>query len=292
MKKILFSTIQIVLILTVLFSLNSCNNDKRNLKSETYKVSIKLVEKMSETYNMMNDISFTTKYNKEIISILNTKSNNSETTESLEYTGNTQTKLLALAALKKVYLRYDSSTDKTFKLADSDLNITIENACNLLKELNISEDVNLNIEKILKFIESNSFDENIVIQLLTEQYIEMWATDTQIWQLLMNKNYKEFSNGIDSISNEVFNEEKLTKFVYEPYQGKDILVNIYKLNLKDEAYKDKTNIIKNLNDIIWGLDIINQINSEYIKHEPDLKFVEKNVDGLNDYLFVEKKVEK
>ncbi len=290
MKKTKKLTMITVFMITVLFTMNSCN-EKRNLKSDAYKSSIKLIDQMTTAYSMMSEISFTNKYKQELFAILNNPKINVNFNDGFEYTANLQQKQLALAALKKVYIKSDLLTDNNFTLKNSDFNVAAENACKLLKEINISEEYNKKIDKITTTLNNDKLDVNIVLQLLTELYMEMWNTDAQVWQLLVTKNYQTMTANIDSIPADVFDEDKLAKFVYEPYKGKNILVNIYKLNLIDEANKEKKNILKIIDDIAWGLDIINQLNNEFTKREPNMIFVEENIDNYNEYLFGDKKTE-
>jgi len=287
MKKNIFRITQIFLFLTVIIFATSCANDKRNLKSETYKSGAEIIEKMISTYRQMADVSYTSKYKQELVSILS--STPTLRNEDITFSENSMEMIIALGTLKKVYQKYDLISDKNFNVKTAGIGEAVIASCQALDSLEISEEVSKELAIITDYISASNFDEKLVIGSLTEQYINVWQKDVAKWQLLLIEAYSKYAEGIDNIATETFDEEKLAKFVYEPYSGKDVMVDVYKLNLKNEAFKEKETISKNLEDLTWGLENINLINAEFSKNTPDELYIEQIIDKVNEYLLLVEK---
>lgn len=285
MKNSKFYKIAVAALFASIFILSSCVPSKRNIKSETYKAGIEILDKIISTYREMSEISYSNEYNQQLISILSDKKYiKSETVCSSD---DLMSKIIAFETLKKVYMKYDMSSDENFTTKTSGAAISLFNSCNALDSLDISEDISKEINIILDYISASKFDENLAIQGLTEQFIIVWKKDVAKWQLNLIKSYKNFAAGVDEIPYTIFDEEKLSKFVYEPYSSKEVMVDIYKLNLKNEANILKSTTISKLNDLTWGLETLNLVNTEYSKKSQDNNYIETTLDKINAYLLNE-----
>lgn len=281
-----FTHIRLILIIfSLIFILSSCVEDKRNLKSENYKAGIEVIDQIIDSYSQMSDVSFTAKYNQQLVSILS--DSKAITYEGICFSDDAMNKIIAFESLKKVYTKYNLITDKNFTSKTAHIAEAIFASCNALDSLDINDEISDQLTIISEYVSASSFDENIAIHGLTEQYLTVWQKDVTFWKLLLNKSYSDYSDGIDEIPAEIFDEEKLSKFVYEPYSTKDVMVEIYKLNLKDEAYKEKETVSQKLDDIKWGFENINLVNSEYTKKAQDLTYVEDIIDKVKAYLLEE-----
>jgi hypothetical protein len=285
MKKKLFRFKFLFLIITVFFVISSCVQNKRNLKSETYKAGIEIIDQIISTYRQMSDVSYTSKYNQQLVSILTDIEYINK--DGISFVSDAMEKIIAFETLKKVYMKYDLISDKNFTPKTAGIDQAVLSSCDALDSLAVSDEISTQLAIITDYILASSYDENLVLQGLTEQYLIMWQKDVAYWQLLLSKAYTDYSEGIDNIPYEKFDEEKLSKFVYEPYSGKEVMVNIYKLSLKDEAFKDKETISSKLNDLSWGLENINLINSEYSKKVQDAVYIEVTIDKVKAYLLEE-----
>lgn len=83
-------------------------------------------------------------------------------------------------------------------------------------------------------IKSTRYDENAVASYLQNGLSDMWSKDVSVWHKSLGESFSEFQSSVSSIPDDAFNEEKLLKYVYQPYEGKHNLAEIYKLNLIKE----------------------------------------------------------
>jgi hypothetical protein len=98
-------------------------------------------------------------------------------------------------------------------------------------------------QKIRDYVSAVQFNEDQAILECSDIIIDIWAKDITNWITILNTSYNKYALTIDQIPTSVFDEVKLEKYVYEPYTGKETLVKVYKLKMKQEMYELKTKFI-------------------------------------------------
>ncbi len=281
-------TIGIFISFIFIIGLNSCSKTEKNLKRDTYIVGAEIVNNMIKSYQQIEDENFISKYQNELISILTSQDSISiYNFSNIVFTPDLKQKLTAFRAFKKVYNTYNLLSDKNFNLQNTDLSNFVTIACNSLDSLELTEETSKKVEEIRNYVSASKFSKELVVYELTFVYQQIWLEDSENWVEILNNSYEKYSAGLESVPMDVFDQDKLEKFVYEPYQGKEMLVKIYKLNLKDEAYKQITKSIEQINFLTDALDELNFINIEFTKQMPANQEIEYKVDNLKEMLFPE-----
>ncbi len=282
-------TIGIFILFIFIIGLNSCSDDEKNLKRDTYIVGAEIVDNMIKNYQQVEEGNFISKYQNELISILTS----TDSVVSLYdfsntvFTADMKQKVTAFRALKKVYNTCNLLSDNNFNLQNTDLANFVTIACNSLDSLELSEDVGTKVEEIRNYVMASKFSQELAIYELTLVYQEVWVVDSENWIEILNSSYDKYSAGLESVPMDVFNQDKLEKFVYEPYQGKEMIVKIYKLNLKDEAYKQISESIEKIDFLTEAIDELNFINTEFTKEIPANQDIEYKLDNLKEMFFSE-----
>ena len=281
-------TITLILLSFIVLSFTSCLQKQRKLKTETYIAGAEVIDRMIYMYQDIEEANFTRQYQSELISILT-----AEDTISIynnfqnNFTEDLDKKLAAFRALKKVYQTYNLLSDKNFNLKNSKLTHFITIACQSVDSLTYDEEILAQSIEIQEYVNSTKIDQSLVIYKLTGIYVKLWEKDAKNWEQILDKAYLDYSTGLEQVPVNAFDEEKLTKFVYKPYKGKNTLVKIYKLNLKEEAYKQKTETVNKIDNLSLLFEKINSINLEYTKKIPEEGDIEYKIDKINEILFPE-----
>ncbi len=247
--SILFSAIFV-------FSLTACAPNAGNDKQKIYISGEMLAKNIIEYYFTASEqISYANNYQMELANLLTSQSIDNETfgAFNLIEDANERIKLFSeyIAILEE--MQKPDSPNKNPKQK-------IFNLLKILENQNIcSEDT---VKLLQEYISANQFDMNIAVYETTSLMFEVWENDVLSWQKILNKSYDEYVALVEQIPADVFDEAKLTKFVYEPYQGKQTLVDVYKLNMKKEAFEQKANF---LNKTIFLLNTFLDLKTLYFQ---------------------------
>ena len=111
----------------------------------------------------------------------------------------------------------------------------------LLNTLDSSDVADLSKNNDIKnYISANQYNLDLAVAEISKVVYQIWENDVIEWREKLNEAYLRYSVMVDKIPDRVFDEAKLEKFVYEPYKGKETLVKVYKLNMKQEANRERT----------------------------------------------------
>ena len=169
---------------------------------------------------------------------------------------------------------YDNILANYFEMSDDELKSEILHLINQFDSLNVkNEDLTTDLEKMKKYAGSVNFTREKAIYGLSDLIYRMYFADVLVWQHKLDSAYDDFSEKLNQIPDDVFDQTKLEKFVYEPYKGKHNLVKIYKMNLKEEAYEEKTKFTDKANKILLLYQDYEKVLQEIGKKSPDIFFI-------------------
>ncbi len=169
---------------------------------------------------------------------------------------------------------YDNILANYFEMSDDELKSEILHLINQFDSLNVkNEDLTTDLEKMKKYAGSVNFSREKAIYGLSDLIYRMYFADVLVWQHKLDSAYNDFSEKLNQIPDDVFDQTKLEKFVYEPYKGKQNLVKIYKMNLKEEAYEEKVKFTDKANKILLLYQDYEKVLQEIGKKSPDIFFI-------------------
>ncbi len=247
--SILFSAIFV-------FSLTACAPNAGNDEQKIYISGEILAKNIIEYYFVASEqISYANSYQMELANLLASQDVDSEAFRSFSLMDNAEDRI-------KLFSEYIAVLEEMQKPEGPDKNPKqkIFNLLKILENQNICSEDTL---KLLKdYIAANQFDMSVAVYETTSLMFGVWENDVLAWQKMLNKSYDEYVALVEQIPVDVFDEAKLTKFVYEPYKGKQTLVNIYKLNMKKEAFEQKANF---LNKTVFLLNTFLDLKTLYFQ---------------------------
>lgn len=209
----------------------SCKPQKQDNKQKAYMSGELLSENIIKYYFIASEqLNFTNSYQLELANLLSNEMQTSYNNfGSLENDLDTKVKIFSQysAVMQEMQINNGISNDN-FKLKMFSLLNVID-----LSGLSSADTVDM----IRQYISAGKYDKNVAVVEISNLVFGIWQQDVLSWHNKLNTLYSEYSAMIDDIPADIFDEEKLEKFVYEPYQGKETLVKIYKLNMKQEVYE-------------------------------------------------------
>jgi hypothetical protein len=243
----------------------ACSNKKYD-NSETFKNGQAIAQHILKTYYIANEkINFDFLQRQELAELLEGEKISS-TKKSLNLVKKYNTKLNIFAAYEKILVRLsDNHQNKLLKQDFSSLLQDINNLDNKKFSRQCSD--------IKKILNSSAHNYNQIIYKISLLLYNLYQNDVFSWIQKLDSSYNYYSATIDRIPTNVFDKDKLEKFIYEPYKGKNNLIKIYKLKLKQEAYEKKSRFNDKTTNL---LDIFNSyisILQENTKKDKDLDYI-------------------
>ncbi len=130
------------------------------------------------------------------------------------------------------------------------------------------------VSLIKEYISANQYNKDIAIYEITNLMLKIYRNDVLEWKQRLNKSYFIYAQKIDEIPENVFDEEKLEQFVQQPYKGKETLISIYKLNLKQEVYATNSLFIDRTFFLLKTFMDINDLYFRFSESSPDVDYIE------------------
>ena len=177
-------------------------------------------------------------------------------------------------AKQNILSTYDNILANYFEMTDDELKSEISMFITQFDSLRVKNaNLSLDLEKMKKYAGSVNFTRKKAIYGLSDLIYRMYFADVINWQHKLDSTYNDFSRKLNEIPDDVFDQTKLEKFVYEPYKGKQNLIKIYKMNLKEDAYEEKTKFTDKANKILLLYQDYERVLQEIGKKSPDVYFI-------------------
>ncbi|MCQ2974504.1 MAG: hypothetical protein MJ211_06800 [Bacteroidales bacterium] len=283
----------IIVASAILFSvgLNSCNNAPykvNNIRSEFASVTTETVSQMSSIYTEIEEVTIKNDFDNALAGILSKQENEYNPIDVV----NTDIRYKI-----EIFNLYRIAINEYAKLANIESSITslapYANACNsIVIKFQECQDTTLENfgEKIKSYTKVPRFDTEKVMGLLVNSLKYIWQSDTKGWNDLLNNSFSDFQLALTNVPDASFNEEKLAKYVYQPYEGKHALVEAYKLNLIKERYDYIRKFVNSQDNISTAIEYLNTISQSIIKGKDTEKIsneIKKAEIALNECNFQE-----
>ncbi len=240
-----FLLTSVLSIVAFVFLFSSCETPENNVPTNSYIAADMLSDNIINAYIQANDeLNFTNSYKQNLAQILTGQSINEIFIEPNNLVDNFELKINIFSAYRD-YI-YEIRTTNIIDNQEIDKKIlVIIDYIDSLQNPEYSDKA----ADIRDYVSAYKFDKNIANYELTNLLFKIWDTDVISWVSTLNNAYDLYSETVDSISEDVFDQDKLEKFVYEPYKDKATLVNVYKLNMKQEAFEQKSNFISQTTEL-------------------------------------------
>ncbi len=240
-------------------------NKRKRLVEATAGKAIKLVDKTIDSYNKIDSITYTEKYNNDFIAVVE---NIEADTNALpdfprkSFAKELRVRKKAFELLKAIYLnlkftdthRRSLTSNQAKALANSYKQLGISSKYPDVIKQSFEEQAN----RIKKLSKTNSIEEHLqFIKELTGEYQKTWIEDVSKWKQLSSQIYENYKTHLENMPVDAYDVDKIKVLLAEePYTDRQVLVNIYKLQLRQQALNTRNQIEINLNAITESLDLV------------------------------------
>lgn len=232
--KLFIITLSAILAFSVFFS--SCEAPKNKVETNSYVAGGMISELILGVYlQANNDLNYASAYQQDLAQILSGDYNNNIDIKPLSLVDNFDTKINLFSAYRDFMIKMQEQN----LMPDQSVESSILAVLDYVDSLNMDEYTQKSHE-IRDYIAGYKYDINTANYEISNIVFDIFDTDVLFWISELNKAYITYAATVDSIPVDVFDQDKLEKFVYEPYKDKQTLVNVYKLNMKQDAYERKT----------------------------------------------------
>ncbi len=270
--KFLTPTFLIFLLAILIFS--SCDNNTTDQKQIAYRSGEILGQSIIKYYFIANEeIEYSNSYKMELASILSAEEEYLYPEKTFTLIENTDKKI-------KVFTEYVALLQELQKKESFNNNGIKLKIFTLLNELDGVYSSGDSLQMIKDYISAGKYDTDIAVAGVTEIMLKIWTKDVLECDSKLNDLYQEYATMTDQIPDDVFDESKLEKYVYEPYKEKTTLIKVYKLNLKQELHEQKSIF---LNRIILLNNIFSELNGVYLKISQNID--DEHVKWANEQIY-------
>ena len=278
--KLFLNKITLIVILSVtIFSVGCIIPKSESQEQETRQAnaanqSSAVLERMTAIYSTVEDKIADNDFSTAMAGVL---AGSGTTYAPTVLTNDTLRKKIELISLyKQAVKEYSLYGDENYASKSENFTLAAQGANNFMKEINDSASITYTRE-LTKYLQASRFEVSKVMYVMIQALNSIWKSDVEKWNKALNKSFADFQRELASVEDNAFSEDKLQKYVYQPYDGKQSLVAAYKMNLVKERYDDLRAFVRQEDNISAALHYLECAYSEFNKKNVD-------VDLINNYL--------
>jgi hypothetical protein len=233
---------------------------------------IQLTEKMKSLYNQVDNFNSVEKFEQEWLTIL---ANSSEERAKIPQFDkkpliqNINEKMGLIDLFNSLLEKYNQLSDQKFnaKSVNIDDNFTLISSA--LDTMKFPEEVKTKIDPVgltyKRLLMTKRYDRLEILFYLSQIMNEIWRSDVKNCKFNLDAMFVKYESAIKNIPASVFDVEKISKTLNEPYSEKAVIINVYKLRLREKAFHRKKEIQDKLDRISDALTYFERLNAEIIK---------------------------
>ncbi len=247
-------------------ALQSCNNapyQKTNAKNRMASVTVQALNNMSEIYSEIEEVAIKNEFDNALANVLSHQDANYNPVVATNEELRQKIDIFNLYRIALHEYTKLTSAESTLKSLSP-----FSNACaNITSKFRTANDSTLHEKAniINSYITSQRYNTDKVMNILINMLDEIWQKDSKDWNNLLNESFANYQLAVNNIPEDSFNEEKLAKYVYQPYDGKTALVEAYKLNLIKERYDYVRGFVNSQDNITTAIKYLCEISNALLK---------------------------
>jgi predicted nucleic-acid-binding Zn-ribbon protein len=289
-KKLL---IYVLAVFAAAFTAQSCGTNlgetitvtKTKLENALASKTELVIDEMVDVYSQIDELSFQSEYDNALAGVL------------ADMHGEFQSDLTDTVIRKKIYLLtlYKQAVQEYALLADDGFTgkqSAFSKCCTMIqKEFSVMGDTvaAAYAKSINSYLKTPRYDQNDVAKILLKALQSVWEEDVKNFNEKLSSDFSAYQSLLAQMPGESFSEEKLTKYVYQPYAGKKNLVEAYKLNLIKERRQALRRLVQQQDNISSSVYCINCALTEFLKKDCDKTTVQNYLNRI-DILLEDKEV--
>ena len=267
------NTLLIVIISLILFA--SCEfKSKNRLQKEAFEIQQMAFDKIIESYKDIKAYHFIDEKQDVRIKIIFAATDTTFKKRKLyKKIEGTDEMVKHIELLKEITFALNNLDGKNKILPDSILNLlkNVKLDIDVIKNEKyfkvIAEEDKIRIDEFLKIFEHSLVVKRIEdVDLFSSElvfiYVSYWKTTLSKLRRIVVVSYIDINNKIDNLPKEIFDEHKLREILEEPFSGSEILINMYKLKMKEEFMLGGKAFDVKLKNLEHGMNKLLLINEE------------------------------
>jgi len=236
-----------------------------------------VIDEMVDVYSQIDELSFQSEYDNALAGVL------------ADMHGEFQSDLTDTVIRKKIYLLtlYKQAVQEYALLADDGFTgkqSAFSKCCTMIqKEFSVMGDTvaAAYAKSINSYLKTPRYDQNDVAKILLKALQSVWEEDVKNFNEKLSSDFSAYQSLLAQMPGESFSEEKLTKYVYQPYAGKKNLVEAYKLNLIKERRQALRRLVQQQDNISSSVYCINCALTEFLKKDCDKTTVQNYLNRID-----------
>lgn len=269
-KKLL---IYVLAVFAAAFTVQGCGTNlsetitvtKTKLENSLASKTEQVIDEMVGVYTQMDDLSFQSEYDNALAGVL------------ADMRGEFQSELTDTAVRKKIYLLtlYKQAVQEYALLADDGFTgkqTAFSKCCTMIQREFAAEGDTVAAgyaKSINSYLKTPRYDQNDVAKILLKALQSVWEEDVKNFNEKLSSDFSAYQSLLAQMPGESFSEEKLTKYVYQPYEGKHNLVMAYKLNLIKSRREDLKTFVNDQDNISSAVHYLVCALTEFLKKGTD-----------------------
>ena len=237
-----------------------------NLETRIATTTELLLDNMAEAYNKVQDLSFETEYDGVVAGIL--ASNAGEYEPSPLISDSLKLRMQLIHLYKQAVHEYALLVDDGFKGKTG----LFANCCNSILETykllddSIAQSFN---KEVMPLVRAARYDKNSVSEKLITALASVWAKDVDALSNQLGDSFQEYQKALAEIPDDAFDEEKLSKHVTAPYNGKHNLAEVYKIELIKERRNMLHSLVQQQINVSSAIQYLQHALTEFVKKSGD-----------------------
>ncbi len=272
----------------IIFSLlagTSCNSDYTiNRQGEAAQIGIAVYEAAEDLYKAVDDLDYFYKYNGEYLQILIEDSTNVNFSEFGFNTEGIDEMIELTHYTQKVYRSYEMLTDINVNVKKSGIRGNFEALASRLDSFEYDNDNRALLEELKTASKSHKLERKALMFDVSSLYLDIFSKDMAARKIEMQKSLDTYDNALKMIPITAFDVKKTEPLVAAPLKDSEAIVKLYKLQLRDEAYRRQQELEKRMHLIENAIETLNRIHVEFIKQKKSTVDIDKYIIEIKEML--------
>jgi len=274
MKKIKIHLALLGIISTLLTI--GCNNTNKNVESEIAFLGNEIIDSAITIHLQFANFALNDQNNTGLVMVLANPSDSLGALEIIPVNNNLNIEILK--SYKQLFNEYSVTSEKDLKDSKASFSNLVVSTCILIDSA--SKEYKATTEPLMANVMSVKINQTEFLLQMTQLLLSIYKNDLLNWQMQLNENFSKFQKKLLATPAESFDEEKLAKFIYQPYSGKRIMVQVYKQSLIEEVYLRNSTFYQQNQNLILCMESLQFAMSEYLKKQSDKVIVNQYLDKV------------
>ena len=237
-----------------------------NLETRIATTSELLLDKMAESYVKVQDLAFETEFDGVVAGILSANAGGYEPSPLISDSLKLRMQLIQLH--KQAVHEYALLVDEGFRGKAG----IFANCCNsILETYKLLDDSVAQVfsKQVMPLVRASRYDKNSVSEQLIAALSSVWVKDVDALSNMLGKSFQDYQSAVAVIPDDAFDEDKLSKHVSAPYNGKHNLAEIYKVELIKERRNKLHALVQEQINVSSALQYLQHALTEFVKKNGD-----------------------